>query len=149
MREAACALVPSAVPAALTPPDVRAVFRVFEEFNREANLRLVFFSDLTRYLHFAGLKWWDVGVESWMETERVMEAMRVPCLYLTISYRAHAYLCDASVDGITWTYLDGTTEHDPSEKDRVRAAFQAQLEADWGPYIDAAYAAGRVVEYER
>lgn len=94
------------------------------------------------------MKWWDVGVESWMETEQVMEALPVMKLFMTISYRAHAYLCDATLRGITWHYADGTTEHDPSEKDRVRAAFQAQLEADWSPYVAGEYAAGRITEHD-
>lgn len=148
-REAAVALVPDLVPDHLISPDVAAVFRVAREFRREHPFRVVFFSDLTRHLHFAGLKWWDVGVEGWVETQDAMLAMRAPSLFMTISWRAHAYLCDASIDGITWTYPDGRTEHDPTEKDRVRAAFGELLDADWDSFIDRMRVAGKITEYQR
>lgn len=147
LREAAFAVAPAIVPVELVPEDVGVVYRLAREHSVAHWTRLVFFSDLTRDLAGQGLKWWDVGVESWVETQDAMRAMRVPGLFLSISYRAHAYLCDASWNGITWHYPDGTTEHDPAEKDGVRSAFQKQLEQDWPPYIEQLYAQGRAVGY--
>lgn len=147
LREAAFAVAPTIVPAELVPEDVGVVYRLAWQHSVGHSARLVFFSDLTRDLAREGLKWWDVGVESWVETQETMRAMTVPGLIMTISYRAHAYLCDASWNGITWHYTDGTTEHDPTEKDRVRAAFEKQLDQDWPPYIEELYAKGRAVEY--
>ncbi len=147
LREAAYAVAPAIVPAELVPPDVATVFRLALDRSIDQSSRVVFFSDLTRDLAAIGLKWRDVGVESWVESQGTMRSMAVPSLYLTISYRAHAYLCDASWEGITWHYADGSTEHDPGEKERVRAAFQTQLENDWPPYIEWVYARGQPVEY--
>ncbi len=146
MAEAAYAVAPSLVPHDMVPPEVDVIYRLAVEYSDAHTQRVVFFSDLTRDLAGIGMIWEDVGVEDWMAAQDTMRAMSVPALFLTISPRAHAYLCDASRGGITWRLADGTTEHDPSEKDRVRAAFRKQLERGWAPYIDAAYAEGRNVE---
>jgi hypothetical protein len=147
MREAAYAVAVSTVPPGFAPPDVEVVYRLAREFGRKHSLRVVFFSDLTRDLDGVGLKWEDVGVEDWMATHRTMMELEVAHLYVTISHRAHAYLCDATRSGITWHYLDGTTEHDPTEKDRVRAAFEAQLDQDWPGYIAGQRARGLLFEH--
>ena len=148
MAEAAYAVAPSLVPRHLVPSEVAVIYRLALEFSASRSERVVFFSDLTRELAALGMTWEDAGVENWMAAQETMRAMPVAAVYLTISSRAHAYLCDASWNGITWHYADATTEHDPSEKDRVRDAFRQQLESDWPPYIEALHAEGRVAEYE-
>ncbi len=42
-----------------------------------------------------------------MAAQDSMRAMPVAALYLMISSRAHAYLCDATWNGIRWRYADG------------------------------------------
>ena len=148
MAEAAYAVAPSLVPRHLVPSEVAVIYRLALEFSAAHSERVVFFSDLTRELAALGLGWEDAGVDDWMTAQDTMRAMPVAALYLTISSRAHAYLCDATWNGITWHYAEGTSEHDPSEKDRVRAAFQQQLENDWPAYIEALHAEGRVTEYD-
>lgn len=149
MREGAYAVAVSTVPPGWGPPDVEVVYRLAREFSRRHSRRVVFFSDLTRELDRVGSKWEDVGVEDWVVTQRTMLTMEVAHLYVTVSWRAHAYLCDATREGITWHYRDGTTEHDPTEKDRVRAAFEVQLDKDWPAYLAGQYARGMMIEVPR
>ena len=94
-REAAFALAPALVPAERATPDVAVVLSLALEYAAARSSRVVFFSDLTRYLAGVGLKWRDVGVQSWVETKDTMRSIGVPGLYMSVRYRAHAYLCDA------------------------------------------------------
>ncbi|MGW3819719.1 hypothetical protein [Streptomyces sp. NPDC005046] len=59
---------------------------------------------------------------------------RVPQLYMTLTQKAHAILCDASRDGLRLHYRDGDVEHvTPQVRADVHAAITTTLERDWPP----------------
>lgn len=138
MPEAAFAFAPL-----VTGPLRRAakdVVYVADVYHREFRGRVVFFSDLTRFLTQEHTSWeerrtdWELAFRQLADGES--GATPVPSRYIQVSRRGHAILCDPSVDGLTFFYTDGTQEQvTAAERQAVRDAFEQALARDWPPYI--------------
>lgn len=140
MAEAAYALAPVTVPRSLVPPGLAAILDYAETYADRRGLRVVFFSDLTRWLYELGTSWPAQDID-WMEAHDVAVELPILGLYLTVSHRAYLHLCDATLRGVTLHKLDGTTETPPpSEREDVRAALVDILARDWPDYVEAAAA---------
>ncbi len=144
MAEAAYAVAPVTVPRSLVPLELTKILDYTEHYARERSLRVVFFSDLTRWLSDLGTTWLDQDVD-WQEAQRTAIELPILGLFLTVSHRAYLHLCDTSRSGFTVYNRDGTTETPPaSEREDVRAALVEILDQDWPGYVEqaAAYVTG-------
>jgi hypothetical protein len=138
MAEAAFAFAPL-----VTGPLRRAakdVVYVADVYHSQVGGRVVFFSDLTRFLAQEHTSWQERRTEWELAFRQLDEgeggATPVPCRYIQVSRRGHAILCDASVDGLTFFHSDGTRERvTEQERAAVRDAFADALARDWPPYI--------------
>jgi hypothetical protein len=132
MQPAAAAIAPAVVHRDGLPPDAARILEVADAFHAQHGMRVVFFSDLTRWLDTQGHDWPSVGAD-W---ERGIAACdELPGIPLTISQRAHIIICDASHDGATVQRPDGSTEQiTPQEREVVHQVIERQLTADWPPF---------------
>jgi hypothetical protein len=97
--------------------------------------KAVFFSDITLWLDKQGQTWADLGIDYDAVIEELLNAP-VPQLFLTLSHKAHAVLCDASRQGLRLYYPDGGIEHvSPQLRRDVHDGITQSLERDWPPYI--------------
>jgi hypothetical protein len=95
--------------------------------------RVLFLSDITRWLADIGLSWERIGV-SFENAQNELEQQKIG-LYLSVSQRAYAILCSAART-LTIQYTSGSTaEVLPEDRELVRANFEAALEADWPGYV--------------
>jgi hypothetical protein len=67
----------------------------------------------------------------------------IPALFLTISERAHLFICDPAVRSFL-TGPDGEEKPAESEREAVRQALATSLTADWPPYIQDMIDTGRL-----
>jgi hypothetical protein len=109
-------------------------------YARKHGSRVVFFSDLTRMFTTAGTSWAHLGVD-WGSALRGLTDGPFPRLFLTISERAHLFICDPATD----TLLTGPGDaQEPAETERhlVRQAITGKLATDWPTYMQQIIAAG-------
>ena len=100
--------------------------------------RVIFLSDITRWLTGIGLNWERIGVD--FPTAQNELERQSPGLFVTVSSRAYTILC-STARSLTIHYTSGgTAEIPPEERELVRASFEARLEADWPGYITRALA---------
>ncbi len=94
--------------------------------------RVIFLSDITRWLDDTGLSWHRIGVD-FPTAQNELEQQGIG-MFLSLSQRAYAILCST---GRTLTLYTpgGTAEVPPEERELVRAKLQAALDADWPGYI--------------
>jgi hypothetical protein len=132
MQQAAAAIAPSAVPRDGLPADAARILEVADAFQAQQGGRVVFFSDLTRWLDSQGHDWLSLGTD-WERGIASCDAL--PGVLLTISQRAHVIICDASHEGATVRLPDGSTEQiTPGEREVVHQVIERQLAADWPPF---------------
>jgi hypothetical protein len=97
--------------------------------------KAVFFSDITLWLDKQGRTWADFDIDYDDVIDELLETP-VPQLFLTLSRKAHAILCDASRQGMRLYYPDGDVEHVSAQLRReVHDSITQNLERDWPPYI--------------
>jgi hypothetical protein len=95
--------------------------------------RVLFLSDVTRWLADLGLNWERIGV-SFEIAQNEIERQPVG-IYLSVSQTAHAILCSAARTH-TMHYISGdAAEVPPEERDTVRAELEASLDANWHGYV--------------
>jgi hypothetical protein len=94
---------------------------------------VIFFSDLTRMFASGGRSWADLGVD-WEAALADLQSGPFPAFYLTISQRAHMYVCDAATR-LVMCGPGGREEATESERELVRQALGGQLAADWPGYV--------------
>ena|SRR5215472_4005488 len=100
--------------------------------------RVIFLSDITRWLADIGLSWDRIGVD-FATAQNELERQPVG-LYLELSQRAHTILC-ATSRSLTLYYTTGeVTEVRPEERESIRAKFEATLDANWPGYVTRALA---------
>jgi hypothetical protein len=100
--------------------------------------RVLFLSDITRWLAGIGLGWDRIGVD--FPTAQDELEHQSPGLFLTVSPRAYTILC-STTPNLTIHYTSGdTVEVPPGERELVRASFEEKLDADWPGYITKALA---------
>jgi hypothetical protein len=95
--------------------------------------RVLFLSDITRWLADIDLSWEEIGVDfpaAQDELER-----QSPALLVMVSRMAYTILCSAART-LTLHYASGyAAEVAPEERELVRAGFEAALDADWPGFI--------------
>lgn len=100
--------------------------------------RVIFLSDITRWLADIGLSWERIGVD-FPIAQNELEHQAVG-LYLELSQRAHTILC-STAHNLTIHYTDGSTaEIPPDERELLRARFETALNAGWPGYVTQALA---------
>ncbi|MEU1627099.1 hypothetical protein ABZ746_17615 [Streptomyces sp. NPDC020096] len=97
--------------------------------------KAVFFSDVTLWLDKQGQTWAELGVDYDVVIDELLRAP-VPQLFLTLTQKAHAILCDASREGLRLHYPNGDIEHaSPQLRRDVHDGIAQSLVRDWPPYI--------------
>jgi len=100
--------------------------------------RVIFLSDITRWLPETGLSWDRIGVD--FPTAQNELEQQSPGLFIMVSSRAYTILC-STARNLTVHYTDGSkAEAPPGEREFLRADFEARLEADWPGFITKALA---------
>jgi hypothetical protein len=100
--------------------------------------RVLFLSDITRWLADIGLSWERVGV-SFEHAQDELERQKIG-LYLSVSQRVYAILCSAAPTLTIQDTSGGVAEVLPEDRELVRAHFEAALDADWPAYVAQAIA---------
>src|SRR6266567_5170287 len=142
MAEAAYAVAPGVIPRHMLGEDARQVLECADLFVGKRGGRAIFFSDLTRMFASAGRSWPDLGVD-WEAALADLQSGPFPALYLTISQRAHVYICDAAIRLVIYG-PGGREEATDAERDLVRQALARQLAADWPGYVRSLIDAGKI-----
>jgi hypothetical protein len=100
--------------------------------------RVLFLSDITRWLAGIGLSWERIGV-SFEYAQEELEGQKVG-LYLTVSQRAYSIVCSAARTSTIQSTSGSTAEVLPEDREQVRAQIEAALDADWPDYVARAIA---------
>jgi hypothetical protein len=100
--------------------------------------RVIFLSDITRWLAETGLSWDRIGVD--LPAAQNELEQQSPGLFIMVSSRAYTILC-STARNLTVHYTDGSkAEVPPGERELLRADFEARLDADWPGFITKALA---------
>jgi len=100
--------------------------------------KVIFLSDITRWLTETGLSWDRIGVD--FPTAQNELEQQSPGLFIMVSSRAYTILCSTARD-LTVHYTDGSkAEIPPGERELLRAGFEARLDADWPGFVTKALA---------
>jgi hypothetical protein len=117
-------------------PDLKRMLDAGSRHAAALRKRVIFLSDITRWLADIGLDWEGIGVD-YPTAENELE-QQSPGLFITVSSRAYTILC-STARNLTINYTDGSkAEIPPEERELLRANFDAQLDADWPGYITKA-----------
>jgi hypothetical protein len=142
MAEAAIAISPGMIPRRTLSWGVCQILDCADLYARKRAERVVFFSDLTRMFTTAGTSWTDLGVDGDSALQELQDAP-IPALFLTISERAYAHICNAAVRMFLYG-PSGAEEATVAERELVRQALATSLTADWPPYIQGMIDSGRL-----
>ena len=140
MSEAAVAIAPGTIPRETRSRGAFQILGCADLYARKHGTRVVFFSDLTRMFTTAGTSWAQLGVD-WESALRELADGPFPRLFLTISERAHHFICDPAT-GTFLTGPDGAQETAETERRLLRQAITGKLAADWPPYMQQIINAG-------
>jgi len=142
LAEAAVATAPGMIPRETLSRDAFQILGCADLYARKHGPRVVFFSDLTRMFTTAGTSWEQLGVD-WESALRELKDGPFPMLFLTISERAHLFICDPATD----THLagpDGAQEAAETERRLIRQAITGKLATDWPPYMQQIINTGHI-----
>jgi hypothetical protein len=98
--------------------------------------RVVFLSDITRWLADIGLSWDRIGVD--FETAQNELEQQAIGMYRALSQRAYAILCSASRTLTIHDTSGPTAETPPEDRELVRAKLEEALDARWPEYVTKA-----------
>ncbi|QDO42889.1 hypothetical protein FNV62_36385 [Streptomyces sp. RLB3-17] len=136
--ECAVAIAPPMIPRSLVSQGAGIALDSATGLARDPNHgpgKAVFFSDVTLWLDKQGKTWSDLGIDYEAVIDELLNA-QVPQLYLTLTKKAHAILCDASREGLRLHYPNGDVEHvTPQVRRDVHDGIAQSLTRDWPPYI--------------
>ncbi|MYQ86787.1 MULTISPECIES: hypothetical protein [unclassified Streptomyces] len=136
--ECALAIAPQTSPRRLVSKEAGTALDLAGDLAREPGDgpgKAVFFSDVTLWLDKQGKSWGALGIDHEAVIDELVKA-QVPQLYMTLSRKAHAILCDASREGLRLHYAGGDVEHvTPQVRADVHAAVAMILERDWPVHI--------------
>ncbi|MBC9728184.1 hypothetical protein [Streptomyces sp. TRM68367] len=136
--ECAAAIAPSMIPRSLVSQSAGTALDLASALATDAIEgpgKAVFFSDVTLWLDKQGQTWASLGIDHEAVIDELLNAP-VPQLFLTLTQKAHAILCDASRDGLRLHYPNGGVEHvSPQLRRDVHNGIAQSLERDWPPYI--------------
>ena len=133
MAEAAIAIAPGMIPRDKVSPDAFQVLGCADLYARKHRTRVMFFSELTRMFTTAGTSWAQLGID-WETALQELRDGPFPALLLTISERAHIFICNPATQ-LIFAGPFGVEEATEAERDLVRQAITAKLAADWPPYM--------------
>lgn len=105
--------------------------------------RVIFLSDITRWLADIGLSWQRIGVD-FPTAQNELEHHAVG-LYLELSQRAYTILC-STARPLTIHQTSELAEVPAKERELLRAKFEAALNARWPDYITQALAKAHPAE---
>jgi hypothetical protein len=142
MAEAAMAIAPEMIPRQTLSRDAVQILGCADLYARKHGTQVVFFSDLTRMFTAAGTSWAQLGVD-WESALREIGDGPFARLFLTISERAHLFICDPATDTVL-TAPGGVQEAAEAERRLVRQAITGKLAADWPPYMQQIINAGSI-----
>jgi hypothetical protein len=142
LAEAAFSIAPGMIPREALSRDAAQILGCADLYARKHGVRVIFFADLTRMFTTAGTSWAELGVD-WESALRELREGPFPAMYLTISERAHIFICNPATQ-LPLAGPDGIEEATDTERDLVRHAITGQLAADWPPYMRQMIDAGRV-----
>ena len=100
--------------------------------------RVIFLSDITRWLTETSRTWEHIGVDfatALAELER-----QSPALFVTVSRTAYTVLCAAARNLTVHDALGSVAEVATNEREKLRTALEPRLDADWPIYIRKALA---------
>ena len=100
--------------------------------------RVLFLSDITRWLADIGLSWDRIGVD--FETAQNELEQQATGMYLALSQRAYTILCSASRTLAIHDTSGRTAEIPPEDRELVRAMLEEALDARWPEYVTKALA---------
>jgi hypothetical protein len=100
--------------------------------------RVIFLSDITRWLADIGLSWERISV-NFPVAQNELEQQGIG-MYLSLSQRAHVILCSTARTLTIYYASGGRAEVPPEDRELVRANFEAALNADWPGYVTQALA---------
>jgi hypothetical protein len=119
-------------------PDLALLLGVGSRCTAALGKRVIFLSDITRWLAEIGLSWDRIGVD--FPTAQNELEQQSPGLFIMVSSRAYTILCSTARD-LTVHYTDGSkAEVPPGERELLRASFEARLDADWPGFVTKALA---------
>jgi hypothetical protein len=103
--------------------------------------RVLFVSDMTRWLADTGRTWESIGVD--FATAQAELERQSLALLLEVSPRAYTILCSTACN-LTVNFTSGiAAEVTIDERKKLRTALEARLNADWPTYITKAVANAR------
>jgi hypothetical protein len=138
-REAAWAIAPDLVPRDAVSADAYQVLGCAHLYAGRHSARVVFFSDLTRMFANAGTSWASLGVD-WHAALEELRSGQYPAIFLTITERAYAMICDPT----SWS-ADCAEEFVSSERENIRRVVADQLTVEWPGYMGGVIDAPRFV----
>jgi hypothetical protein len=141
MAEAAVAIAPEIIPRETLSRDAFQILGCADLYARKNGTRVVFFSDLTHMFTTAGTSWAQLSVD-WESALREIEDGPFPRMFLTISERAHLFICDPATDTVL-AGPGGVHEAAEAERRLVRQALTSKLVSDWPPYMQQIINANR------
>jgi hypothetical protein len=98
--------------------------------------RVLFLSDITRWLADLGLSWDRIGVD--FETAQNELEQQAIGMYLALSQRAYTVLCSASRTLTIHDTSGRSAEIPPEDRELVRARLEEALDARWSRYVTKA-----------
>jgi len=98
--------------------------------------RVLFMSDITRWLADTGRTWEHIGVD--FATAQAELEQQSPALLVTVSRAAYNVLCCAARSPTMHHALGRAPEVTTDDREKLRAAIDARLDADWPGYITKA-----------
>ena len=141
MGEAALASAPAMIPRATLSRDAVQILGCADLYARKQGARVVFFSE-TRMFTAAGTSWAQLGVD-WESALQELQDGPFPQLFLTISERAHLFICDPATDYLV-AGPEGAQEAAETGRELVRQAIASKLDTDWPPYMQQIMNAGHI-----
>ena len=142
MAEAGIAIVPGAIPREALSRDASQILGCADLYATKRRQSVVFFSDLTRMLTTAGTSWAELAID-WESALQELQDGQFPALLLTISARAHIFICNPATR-LVFAGPHGEQESADAERELVRQAIASQLTTDWPPYLQQLINTGRI-----
>jgi hypothetical protein len=100
--------------------------------------RVLFLSDITRWLFDIGLSWERIGVDVPVaQNELERQGLGI---YLSLSQHAYTILCSTARNLTIYDTSSGKVEVPAEDRELVRAKFESALDADWPRYMTTALA---------
>ena len=100
--------------------------------------RVVLVSDVTRWLADTGRTREHIGVD--FATAQAELERQSPAVLVTVSRTAYTILCSAARNPATHYASGSVSEVTTDEREKLRTALEARLDADWPTYITKALA---------